>query len=293
MEAIGLGWILFIIIVGLVAVLLSGLRVANEYERAVVFRLGRLQKVRGPGLYWLIPLGLETQKKVDLRTLTIDVESQESITKDSVTVKVNAVVWMQIVDPIKSVVAVSNYYAAAYQVALTSLRNVIGQHVLDEVLKERDKINDNLRTIVDAATEPWGVKVLMVEMKDVEIPTQMQRAMAQEAQATREKRARIIKAEAEQEASIKLAEASVVITKNPIALELRRMQMITEVGSEQNTTTIIMMPSEFVTLAESMSGAFKQQAAASATLLAAATPAAPVAPAAAAARAKPATPADA
>jgi regulator of protease activity HflC (stomatin/prohibitin superfamily) len=226
--------------------------------------------IRGPGLYWLIPLGFETQRTVDLRTRTIDVESQESITKDSVTVKVNAVVWMQIVDPVKSVVAVANYYAAAYQVALTSLRNVIGQHVLDEVLKERDKINDTLRTIVDQATEPWGVKVLMVEMKDVEIPESMQRAMAQEAQATREKRARIIKAEAEQEASIKLAEASVVITKNPLALELRRMQMITEVGSEQNTTTIIMMPSEFVTLAESMAGAFKQQASASAATLAAA-----------------------
>jgi len=264
------GSILLVVIVVLLVIAASGLRVANEYERAVVFRLGRLQKVRGPGLYWLIPLGLETQKKVDLRTLTIDVESQESITKDSVTVKVNAVVWMQIVDPIKSVVAVANYYAAAYQVALTSLRNVIGQHVLDEVLKERDKINDTLRTIVDAATEPWGVKVLMVEMKDVEIPTQMQRAMAQEAQATREKRARIIKAEAEQEASIKLAEASVVITKNPLALELRRMQMITEVGSEQNTTTIIMMPSEFVTLAESMATAFRQQAASSAATMAAA-----------------------
>jgi regulator of protease activity HflC (stomatin/prohibitin superfamily) len=264
------GTILLIVIVALLVIAASGLRVANEYERAVVFRLGRLQKVRGPGLYWLIPLGIETQKKVDLRTLTIDVESQESITKDSVTVKVNAVVWLQIVDPIKSVVAVANYYAAAYQVALTSLRNVIGQHVLDEVLKERDKINDTLRTIVDAATEPWGVKVLMVEMKDVEIPTQMQRAMAQEAQATREKRARIIKAEAEQEASIKLAEASVVITKNPLALELRRMQMITEVGSEQNTTTIIMMPSEFVTLAESMATAFRQQAASSAATMAAA-----------------------
>jgi regulator of protease activity HflC (stomatin/prohibitin superfamily) len=263
------GTILLLVIVVLLVIAASGLRVANEYERAVVFRLGRLQKVRGPGLYWLIPMGIETQKKVDLRTLTIDVESQESITKDSVTVKVNAVVWLQIVDPIKSVVAVANYYAAAYQVALTSLRNVIGQHVLDEVLKERDKINDTLRTIVDAATEPWGVKVLMVEMKDVEIPTQMQRAMAQEAQATREKRARIIKAEAEQEASIKLAEASVVITKNPLALELRRMQMITEVGSEQNTTTIIMMPSEFVTLAESMAGAFKQQASASEMALAA------------------------
>jgi regulator of protease activity HflC (stomatin/prohibitin superfamily) len=236
----------------------SGLRVAAEYERAVVFRLGRLVGIKGPGLYWLIPLGFETQRKMDLRTITIDVESQESITKDSVTVKVNAVVWMKIVDPVKSVVAVADYYNAAYQVALTSLRNIIGQHYLDEVLKERDKINASLQEIVDAATEPWGVTVEMVEMKDVEIPAQMQRAMAQEAQAQREKRARIIKAEAEDEAAAKLAEASAVMSVNPLALELRRMQMITEVGAEQNTTTIVMMPSEFVTLAESISNAFRQ-----------------------------------
>jgi regulator of protease activity HflC (stomatin/prohibitin superfamily) len=142
-------------------------------------------------------------------------------------------------------------------VALTSLRNIIGQHVLDEVLKERDKINEALQTVVDAATEPWGVKVEMVEMKDVEIPASMQRAMAQEAQAMREKRARIIKAEAELESSTKLADAAKIITENPLGLELRRMQMITEVGAEQNTTTIIMMPSEFVTMAESLAKAFR------------------------------------
>ena len=263
----------------LLLVLVSGLRVANEYERAIVFRLGRLQKLKGPGLYWLIPLGIETQRKVDLRTMTVDMESQESITKDSVTVKVNAVVWLKICDPVKAVVSVANYYAASYQVALTSLRNIIGQHVLDEVLKERDKINEALQEVVDAATEPWGVKVEMVEMKDVEIPASMQRAMAQEAQAMREKRARIIKAEAEQEASMKLAEAAVIITENPLALELRRMQMITEVGAEQNTTTIIMMPSEFVTLAENMAGAFRQTGKSSAVVTAAPKPAAGTAPA--------------
>jgi regulator of protease activity HflC (stomatin/prohibitin superfamily) len=246
---IGLALIAFIAI--------SGLRVANEYERAVVFRLGRLKGLRGPGLYWLIPLGIETQRKVDLRTMTVDMESQESITKDSVTVKVNAVVWLKIVDPVKSVVSVANYYAASYQVALTSLRNIIGQHVLDEVLKERDKINESLQAVVDQATEPWGVKVEMVEMKDVEIPISMQRAMAQEAQAMREKRARIIKAEAELESSSKLADAAKIITENPLGLELRRMQMITEVGAEQNTTTIIMMPSEFVTMAESLAKSFR------------------------------------
>jgi regulator of protease activity HflC (stomatin/prohibitin superfamily) len=230
--------------------IVTGLRVAQEYERSVVFRLGRLKGTRGPGLFWIIPFGIETQKKVDLRTMTVAMEAQESITKDSVTVKVNAVVWLKIQDPVKAVVVVADYYSASYQVALTSLRNIIGQHVLDEVLKERDTINAALQTVVDSATEPWGVKVEMVEMKDVEIPSGMQRAMAQEAQATREKRARIIKAEAEQEASIKLAQASVEIAKNPVALELRRMQMITEVGAEQNTTTIIMMPSDFVTVAQ-------------------------------------------
>ena len=255
----GLG-IVGIVIIGLVLVAISGLRVAYQYERAVVFRLGRLSSTKGPGLYWLVPLGIDTQKKVDIRTLTIDIESQESITKDSVTVKVNAVVWLKIVDPVRSVVSVANYYAASYQVALTTMRNIIGQHVLDEVLKERDKINEALQLVVDQATEPWGVKVEMVEMKDVEIPISMQRAMAQEAQAMREKRARIIKAEAEQEASAKLAEAAVLITENPLALELRRMQMITEVGSEQNTTTIIMMPSEFVTMAEGLSKVFRAKA---------------------------------
>ena len=245
------------ILVFLVIAFISGLRVAYQYQRAVVFRLGRMQGIRGPGLYWLIPFGFDSQRKVDIRTQTIDIESQESITKDSVTVKVNAVVWLKITDPEKSVISVADYYSASYQVALTTMRNIIGQHTLDEVLKERDKINTALKVIVDQATEPWGVQVEMVEMKDVEIPVQMQRAMAQEAQAQREKRARIIKAEAEQEAAAKLAQAAVVIAANPLALELRRMQMIQEVGAEQNTTTIVMMPSEFVTLADSLASHFR------------------------------------
>ena len=173
----------------------------------MIFRLGRYQSLRGPGLYWLIPL-IETQIKVDLRTVTVTVEQQETITKDSVTIKVNAVLWYQIADPEKAIIAVQNYRAAVYQVALTSLRNIIGQHVLDQVLKERNTINTTLRTIVDEATAPWGVHIEMVEMKDVEIPASMQRAMAREAEAMREKRARLIKAEAESEASLKLAEAS-------------------------------------------------------------------------------------
>ena len=231
---------------------LSGLRIAQEYERAIVFRLGRYHSVRGPGLYYNIPL-LEWQRKVDMRTMTVNVEPQETITKDSVTIKVNAVLWYRITEPFKAILEVADFRNAVYQVALTSLRNIIGQHVLDEVLKARDQINDKLRAIVDKDTEPWGVKIEMVEMKDVEIPTAMQRAMAREAEAIREKRARIIKAEAELEASVKLAAASEQITHHPLALELRRMQMISEVGAEQNTTTIVMMPSEFVTLAKSVS----------------------------------------
>jgi regulator of protease activity HflC (stomatin/prohibitin superfamily) len=235
----------------LLALLLSGLRIAQEYERAVVFRLGRFRAVRGPGLYYNLPL-LEWQRKVDMRTITVNVEPQETITKDSVTIKVNAVLWFRITEPFKAILEVADYRAAVYQVALTSLRNIIGQHVLDEVLKERDRINDTLRTIVDQATDPWGVQVEAVEMKDVEIPQAMQRAMAREAEAIREKRARLIKAEAEQEASARLAEAARQIADSPFGLELRRMQMISEVGAEQNSTTIIMMPSEFVTLAEGL-----------------------------------------
>jgi regulator of protease activity HflC (stomatin/prohibitin superfamily) len=231
---------------------ISGLRVLQEYERAIVFRLGRYTRIAGPGLYWLFPL-LERQRKVDIRTVTVAVERQETITKDSVTVKIDAVVWYRIVNPAKAIISVADYRYAIHQVALTSLRNIIGQHVLDEVLKERDTINRTLQNMVDASTEPWGIKIEAVEMKDVEIPTTMQRAMAQEAEAVREKRARLIKAEAELEASVKLSQGAKQMAENPVALELRRMQMISEVGAEQNSTTIILMPSDFVTLAHNLS----------------------------------------
>jgi regulator of protease activity HflC (stomatin/prohibitin superfamily) len=254
--AVGIGAVVLL----LVAVGLSGIRVAQEYERAVVFRLGRFQGIRGPGLFYLIPL-IEWQRKVDMRTVTVGVEPQETITKDSVTIKVNAVLWYRVTDPAKAILEVTDFRSAVYQVALTSLRNIIGQHVLDEVLKERDKINDQLRGIVDKDTDPWGVLVEMVEMKDVEIPQSMQRAMAREAEAVREKRARLIKAEAEQEASAKLSAAAEQIRSNPLGLELRRMQMISEVGAEQNTTTIVMMPSEFVTLAKAAAEHFGQNGA--------------------------------
>jgi regulator of protease activity HflC (stomatin/prohibitin superfamily) len=235
----------------LVAFGIAGIRIAQEYERGVVFRLGRYNSVRGPGLYWIIPL-IEWQRVLDLRTKTVSVERQESITKDSVTIKVDAVLWYRIVDPAKAVIAVQNYNAAVYQVALTTLRNIIGQHLLDEVLKERDRINVVLRDIVDKVTLDWGVDVEMIELKDVEIPEAMQRAMAREAEAIREKRARVIKAEAELEASQKLSEGARQMAQSPLALELRRMQMITEVGAEKNSTTIMLMPSDFVTLAQGL-----------------------------------------
>ena len=228
---------------------IAGFRIANQYQRAVVFRLGKLQGIRGPGLYWIIP-AIEWQRTIDIRTITTSVDEQETITKDNVPVKVTVVIWYSITDPIKSVVEVVDVGASVVQVALTSMRNVIGRHTLDDVLKEQERLGADMRKVIDGATEPWGVKVTRVEMRNVEIPETMQRAMAQEAEALREKRARIIKAEAELEAAVKLREAAGLIMENPAGLELRRMQMITEVGAEQNTTTIIMMPSEFVSMAK-------------------------------------------
>jgi len=240
--------ILFSALVAVVLLLLSGFRIAAQYKRAVVFRLGRYRATKGPGLYWIIPL-IEWQTMLDLRTVTDDVESQETITKDNVPVKVDAVVWYRIVSPESAVMEVQDVRLAITQVALTALRNVIGEHSLDDILKEREQMTTIMRAAIDRITAPWGIKVEMVEMKDVEIPQTMQRAMAQEAEALREKRARIIKAQAELEAAHQLRQASEVIMQNPAGLELRRMQMITEVGAEQNTTTIIMMPSEFVSVA--------------------------------------------
>ncbi len=236
---------LYIFLAVVITITLAGLRVANQFERGVVFRLGKLRGVQGPGLYWIIPL-IEWQTMVDLRTITASVQQQETITKDNVPVKITAVVWYSTVDPVRSVIDVRDVDGAVIQVALTQLRNIIGRHSLDDVLKEQEQLATTMRQAIDAATEPWGVKVTRVEMRNVEIPESMQRAMAQEAEALREKRARIIKAEAELEAAVKLKTAAGLIMAG---LELRRMQMITEVGAEQNTTTIIMMPSEFVSAA--------------------------------------------
>ncbi|WP_297296246.1 SPFH domain-containing protein [uncultured Methylovirgula sp.] len=226
-------------------------KVANQYERAVVFRLGRYVRTAGPGLYFLIPF-VEWQVKVDLRTQTTAVEPQEAITRDNVPIKINAVIWRRIIDPKLAVIEVTDVGNSVVQVAVTALRNVIGQHSLDEVLKEQAAVSEALQSMIDVVTEPWGVKVERVQMKDVEIPETMQRAMAQEAEALREKRARQIKAEAEVDAARLLRQAAETIMQSPAGLELRRMQMITEVGAEQNSMTIIMMPSEFVEMARAI-----------------------------------------
>ena len=236
----------------LVLIGLSGLRIAQEYERGVVFRLGRYVGLRGPGLYWIVPLGIERALTIDIRTRTVSAEQQETITRDSVTIKVNAVLWYRIVDAAKSVIDVADAPAAVYQLALTGLRNIIGQHDLDDVLQERNKINDLLRENISGSTLAWGLEVQRFEMKDVELPIAMQQVMAMQAEAIREKRARIIKAEAEFEASVKLSAAAAQIMVNPAALELRRMQMISEVGAENNSTTVLMIPSDFVSLSQTL-----------------------------------------
>lgn len=235
-----------------------GLRIAQEYQRAIVFRLGRFQSIKGPGLYWIIPI-IDRQQTIDIRTRTVDLEQQETITKDSVTIKVNAVLWFRVTDPQKAIIKVANYNQAVYQFSVTALRNIIGQHLLDQVLKEREEINSTLQKIVDAATEPWGIKIEMVEMKDVEIPESMQRAMAREAEAIREKRARIIKAEAELEASQKLTQGAKQMEESPFSLELRRMQMLSEIGIDNNTTTVILLPSEFTNAAKAFSEKVKKE----------------------------------
>lgn len=247
-EASPTAIVVAVVAAAIVLVVARSLRIANQYERGVVFRLGRYNRTAGPGLYLLLPL-LEWQTKLDLRTITRAVESQEGITRDNVPIKVNAVIWFRITDPERAVMQVRDVANAVEQVSLTTLRTVLGQHSLDELLKDQASIANSMRASIDIVTEPWGVQVEIVQMKNIEIPPSMQRAMAQEAEALREKRARIIKAEAELEAAEQLRNAAETIMQNPAGLELRRMQMITEVGAEQNTMTIVMMPSEFVAMA--------------------------------------------
>ena len=256
LEFLAANPLLVLITAAVLALLVKSLQVANQYERSVVFRLGKFNRTAGPGLYFVWPF-IEWLTKLDLRTITADVEQQEGITRDNVPIKVDAVIWYRIVDPERAVMEVKNVSNAVEQVSLTTLRTVLGQHTLDDILKAQDTLAEVMQKSIDSVTEPWGVKVELVQMKNVEIPPSMQRAMAQEAEALREKRARLIKAEAELDAAEQLRRAAEVIMQNPAGLELRRMQMITEVGAEQNTMTIVMMPSEFVAMARGIADAAK------------------------------------
>src|SRR5689334_23255358 len=227
-------------------VLASAIRVAREYERGVIFRLGRLKSPpKGPGLFLLIPV-VDKMVRVDLRTVTLNVPPQEVITKDNVPARVNAVAYFRIIDPEKSVVQIENFMAATSQIAQTTLRSVLGQHVLDELLSEREKINEILQRIIDEATAPWGIKVSIVEMKDVEIPSNMQRAMARQAEAERERRAKVIAAEGEYQASERLKDAAIVIGDHPIALQLRYLQTLLELGSSVSTTIVFPAPIDLI-----------------------------------------------
>ena len=238
-----------LIIIGLIAIVVASLtvRLTQEYERAVIFRFGRLlRKTRGPGLFLIYPFGIDRVVKIDLRVITLDIPRQDCITRDNVTVGVNAVAYFQVIDPRRAVVAVSDYANATFQIAQTSLRSVIGQVELDELLSKRDQVNANVQHIIDQETEPWGIKVSIVEIKDVELPPQMQRAMARQAEAEREKRAKIIHAEGEFMAAQQLRQAANTISEEPAALQLRYLQTLTEVAVEKNSTIIFPVPIDFL-----------------------------------------------
>jgi regulator of protease activity HflC (stomatin/prohibitin superfamily) len=239
--------VVLVVVVFLVALFaISAIRVIREYERAIVFRLGRLvPEPKGPGLFLLIPI-VDRMVKVDLRTITLNIPPQEVITKDNVPVRVNAVAYFRIVEPKDAIVQVENFMVATSQIAQTTLRSVLGQHVLDELLSEREKINAILQEIIDEATGPWGIKVSVVEVKDVEIPGGMQRAMARQAEAERERRAKIINAEGEYQASERLKDAALVIEAHPIALQLRYLQTLLEIGGSNSSTIIFPAPIDLI-----------------------------------------------
>jgi len=234
-----------VVIIFAVIILANAIRILREYERGVVFRLGRLIAVKGPGLILLIPL-VDKLVKVSLRTVVMDVPPQDVITKDNVSIKVNAVLYFRVVQPDKAIVDVENYLFATSQLSQTTLRSILGQSELDELLAQRDKINAELQKIIDHQTEPWGIKVSNVEVKHIDLPVEMQRAMARQAEAERERRAKIIHAEGEYQASQRLADAAKVIENHPMALQLRYLQTLTEVASEKNSTTIFPIPIDLI-----------------------------------------------
>ncbi len=239
-----------IVVVFVIAVIAASVRVLREYERGVVFRLGRLLGApKGPGLFLLIPI-VDKMVRVDLRTVTLVVPPQDIITKDNVPAKVNAVAYFRVVDPTAAIVEVADFSQATLQIAQTTLRSVLGQHHLDELLSEREQINQILQKIIDEQTAPWGIKVSVVEVRDVEIPSSMQRAMARQAEAERERRAKVIAAEGEFQAAAKLSDAAGVIAEHPMALQLRYLQTLIEIASTNNTTTILPVPLELLTFAK-------------------------------------------
>ncbi len=220
----------------------SSFRVLMEYQRGVVFRLGKLTRAKGPGLVWILPWGIEKLKRMDLRIIALDIAPQDTITKDNVSVTVNAVVYFRVSDPTRAVVEIEDFYFATSQLAQTTLRSVIGQSELDELLAERERINDIVREIIDTGTDPWGIEVTSVEIKDIGLPPEMQRAMAKQAEAERERRAKVISAEGEYQASSRLAQAAEVMRHHPAALQLRFLQTVVEVAAENNSTTLFPIP---------------------------------------------------
>ncbi|MEA2104090.1 MAG: slipin family protein [Candidatus Cloacimonadota bacterium] len=230
-----------IIIVLAVIILFKAIRIVKEYERGVVFRLGRLLRAKGPGLFLLIPF-IDKMVKVQLRTVTMDVPPQDIITRDNVPVKVNAVIYFRVIDPEDAIVKVENYILATSQIAQTSLRNILGKSDLDDLLTHREKISSELQSVIDELTDPWGVKVSVVEVKDVELPSTMQRAMAKQAEAERERRAKIIHAEGEFQASKKLSQAADILSKNTASIQLRFLQTLTEISAEKNSTIVFPLP---------------------------------------------------
>src|SRR6266851_3385735 len=229
-----------VVVVALLFVL-SGLKVLNEYERAVVFRLGRLTPYRGPGVVFIIPI-LERQVRIDLRTVTLEIPPQDVITRDNVTVKVSAVLYFRVIDPSRAVTEVRDYLYATLQISQTTLRSVGGQTELDDLLGQREKVNAKIQEIIDLQTEPWGIKVKLVELKNIDLPQDMQRAIAAQAEAERERRAKVIAAEGEFQASQRLAEAADIMSRNPITLQLRYLQTLAEIATENNSTTIFPLP---------------------------------------------------
>ncbi len=240
-----------IVVFFVLIVLWNSIKILREYERGVIFRLGRLIGAKGPGIFFLIPI-VDKMVRVDLRVITYDIPPQDVITRDNVTVKVNAVLYFQVLDPNKAVVSVANFFEATNQIAQTTLRSVLGQQELDDLLSNRDKINIELQKIIDGQTEPWGVKVSVVEVKNVDLPPEMTRAMAKQAEAERERRSKIIHAEGEFQASQKLADAATIISSAPNAMQLRFLQTLVEVSAEKNSTIIFPVPIDLLTALKNM-----------------------------------------